>query len=87
MLVEVDPTVLCDNSPNPNVKLASIEQKRLFHVLLDYPRLRLRIFMIYELLYVAQIFEDLNTFALIHGGWFDKPHILLAVFDGDSLLL
>ena len=37
MLVEVDAEILCDNSPDSNIKFSSVEQKGMFNVLLNDP--------------------------------------------------
>ena len=85
MLVKVDPVVVGNQSPDPDIKLPPIEQEGMLNVLLHDPGLCLRIPMKNEIIDFLKIAEQLNAFALVERCRLHKPHILSAVLHGHAL--
>ena len=79
MLVEVNAKVIRDDCPDTDIKLPTVEEKRMLDVLLNDPGPDLRIAMKDALIYLPQGSKDLDASALIKRCWLNEPHVLFAV--------
>lgn len=87
MLIKIDTVVVRDDRPDANVKLSTVEQKRVLYVLLHHPVLRLRVLVEDELVNVTQISEDFYAATLVKRGRLDQPHVLRAMLERHALLV
>jgi hypothetical protein len=87
LLVEVDTEVVGNEGPDTDIKLASVVQKGFLDVLLNDPVLVDVVLLIDELVDVSHIFKNLDAATLVHGCWFDEPHVLGAVLVWYALLV
>lgn len=82
--VEVNTEIVGDERPHADVELASLVQEGPLDVLLNDPEL--------VLLYadhvgdVFHVLQHFNAAALVQRGWFDDPHVLLAVLEWHSFV-
>ena len=86
-LVYINAEVLSHNRPDSEVELATLEKKRVLNIFLNDPALRLRILCKDELIDIAQVPEEFDSFPLIQRSWLDEPHVLLTVLDWDAFLI
>lgn len=86
---------MSDEHPQPDIKLAPIDQKRPLNILLDDPRVRIDcqilllrpLFLVLvnpelvldERLQLVQLADQFNASASVAVGWLEKPQILLGI--------
>ena len=82
--VEVDLEIFGDDDPDPNIKLASIQEQGPLDILLDYPVFDLNVLIKHVILYIFHALKDAYPSTTIQKGWFNKPHVFLTVLGRHS---
>ena len=84
--VDIDSVVIRDDCPYSEIKLPAIVKEWFFNIFLDNPVLSVLVSLKYEIRNVSHVPEYLDASTLVKRGRFDKPHILLTMFEGDSFV-
>lgn len=70
-VVNINLVIVCDQSPNTNVKLPTVPQKWLFNVFLDDPKHILRVLLENKFTDVSHVTEQFDAASLVEGSWFN----------------
>jgi hypothetical protein len=85
MFENIDLERVGQEGPYSNVKFALLVEQRLFYVLLDNPILVYQGLRGQEGLDISNLAHNFDASPLVGGLWFDKPDILLAMLERNSL--